>query len=308
MHPRNIHRNGYDFSAMSATYPKLKPFLIKNPIGNISINFSDPAAVKALNAALLAHYYDVKNWNIPAGHLCPPVPGRADYIHYIADLLAEDTTNLKDFNSVSADSSIVGLDIGAGANLIYPILASQIYNWRIIGSELNKDSIDSANKILLQNAPLSNFISLRQQPDSKCIFSNIIRPEDRFDFTMCNPPFHASKKLAEQGSQRKNQNLARNKLKRHQQKHAPFSNDRKLNFAGKSNELWCKGGEIAFIKQMAMESQNFADQVKWFTSLLSKKDNIKPIYRLLRDLNVKQIKTVQMGQGNKKSRFIAWQF
>ena len=44
--------------------------------------------MKALNKALLAHFYAVKHWDIPDGFLCPPVPGRADYVHHLADLLA----------------------------------------------------------------------------------------------------------------------------------------------------------------------------------------------------------------------------
>ena len=41
-----------------------------------------------LNRAILMHHYGVKSWDIPAGYLCPPIPGRADYIHSVADLLA----------------------------------------------------------------------------------------------------------------------------------------------------------------------------------------------------------------------------
>lgn len=39
-----------------------------------------------------------------------------------------------------------------------------------------------------------------------------------------------------------------------------------LNFGGQQQELWCEGGEVAFITQMIAESQQFGRQVKWFTS------------------------------------------
>lgn len=308
MHPRNLHKNGYDFAVLSSTYPKLRPFLLKNPAGDTSINFSDPMAVKTLNAALLAHYYGVKKWDIPDDHLCPPVPGRADYIHYIADLISGIEVNSIGTHEVSFNSSLVGLDIGVGANLIYPILGSQIYKWHFVGSEVNKNSFNSANKIIQQNQQLSKLISLRRQTDANSIFAGIIGPEDKFDFSMCNPPFHTSQKLAEQGSQRKNRNLARNKLKRHHVKESEFSDSNKLNFAGKSNELWCDGGEVAFIKRMAIDSQNYATQVNWFTSLVSKKVNLNAIYRTLEQIKVEEVKTVNMGQGNKISRFVAWRF
>ena len=308
MHPRNLHRNGYDFDVLSSTLAKLKSFLITTPVGNVSINFSDSNAVRTLNAALLAHYYGVKNWDIPADYLCPPVPGRADYIHHIADLLAEGTVRQTNDDKIPTGDSVVGLDIGVGANLIYPILGSQIYGWRFVGSELNTDSLHSANSIIQHNGQLSQLISLRQQADPNAIFAGIIGPQDQFDFTLCNPPFHASQTLAEQGSQRKNRNLSRNKQKRHKQQADKISDIKNLNFAGKSNELWCNGGEIAFIKRMIIESRDYANQVKWFTSLVSKKDNIKSIYRILQETKIEEIKTVNMGQGNKISRFIAWRF
>ena len=69
------------------TYPALKSFLVRAKSGNTSIDFTSPKAVKVLNAALLHHYYRLEYWDIPDGYLCPPVPGRADYIHGIADLL-----------------------------------------------------------------------------------------------------------------------------------------------------------------------------------------------------------------------------
>ena len=58
-----------------------------NPFNDLSIDFFNPKAVKMLNKALLKQYYNIDNWNIPADNLCPPIPGRADYIHHIADLL-----------------------------------------------------------------------------------------------------------------------------------------------------------------------------------------------------------------------------
>jgi 23S rRNA (adenine1618-N6)-methyltransferase len=42
---------------------------------------------------LLISYYDIQKWDIPH-YLCPPIPGRADYIHYIADLLAESNNGI----------------------------------------------------------------------------------------------------------------------------------------------------------------------------------------------------------------------
>lgn len=89
LHPRNRHQNRYDFTALQQANPELTAFVRRSPAGEPTIDFADPLAVKALNRALLAHHYQVKNWDIPDGFLCPPVPGRADYIHHLADLLAQ---------------------------------------------------------------------------------------------------------------------------------------------------------------------------------------------------------------------------
>src|SRR2546426_285023 len=90
LHPRNPHRARYDFAELCRSSPALAPFVGHNNYGGESIDFANPAAVKALNQALLKKFYGVAQWDIPAGYLCPPIPGRADYLHHVADLLAAD--------------------------------------------------------------------------------------------------------------------------------------------------------------------------------------------------------------------------
>ncbi|MFP1558514.1 RlmF-related methyltransferase [Escherichia coli] len=94
LHPRNRHHSRdhlakrFVRSILNSRY-----FLTLTPAGEQSVDFANPLAVKALNKALLAHFYAVANWDIPDGFLCPPVPGRADYIHHLADLLAVSKRN-----------------------------------------------------------------------------------------------------------------------------------------------------------------------------------------------------------------------
>jgi 23S rRNA (adenine1618-N6)-methyltransferase len=56
--------------------------------------------------------------------------------------------------------------------------------------------------IIEQNPQLVDAISLQQQTESRFIFKNIIL-EDRFTFTICNPPFHKSLGEATKGTIRK---------------------------------------------------------------------------------------------------------
>ena len=61
------------------------------------------------------------------------------------------------------------------------------------GSEINLDSIKWAeDRIIKSNPLLINKINIRHQTNSNCILENVILPTDRFDFTMCNPPFFSS--------------------------------------------------------------------------------------------------------------------
>ncbi|WP_338220219.1 23S rRNA (adenine(1618)-N(6))-methyltransferase RlmF [Algoriphagus sp. oki45] len=292
LHPRNLHQGRYDLEALSATLPELKAFLFTNDYGNLTLDFANPKAVKSLNRALLKHFYQVGFWDIPDGFLCPPIPGRADYIHHLADLLAQN----------NAEKSPKGtkfkvLDIGTGANLIYPILGNAIYDWSFVGSELNPKAVESAKQILAKNPQLQGKIELRLQPDPSKIFSTIIQPGEFFDLTLCNPPFHESAKAAQEGSQRKVRNLTGKPVAKAE-----------LNFGGQASELWTEGGELAFVLKMIQESVQFKNQVCWFTTLVSKSENLKPIQNQLEKVRVAEQKIIEMAQGNKKSRFVAWTF
>jgi len=291
LHPRNVHQGTYDFDALCKSLPALSEFVFTNPYGNLSIDFSNAKGVLALNQALLKQFYDVDFWHLPEGYLCPPIPGRADYIHGLADLLAQG-------GELQTGKQVKVLDIGMGANCIYPIIGSQSYGWSFVGADIDPVAVKMAGLIVKSNKNLNPYIKLRLQKDNKSIFKGVINSNDNFALTMCNPPFHASMEKAQAGSARKVTNLNKGK--------APEKVT--LNFAGQENELCCAGGEIAFLKQMATESVDFASQVTWFSSLVSKSENVSPIKKLLVQLGAKQVEVVKMAQGQKISRFIAWQF
>lgn len=302
MHPRNIHKDGYPIELLCRSYPLLKSFVINAKSGKKSIDFSNPQAVVALNSALLKHYYNVDFWQLPKDYLCPPVPGRADYIHGIADLLSSST-----FEN-NQQEKVKGLDIGVGANAIYPIIGTSVYKWQFVGSDIDDGALQNARDIAKNNTELASHFSLRKQSDVKAIFSGVIKPDDFFTFTMCNPPFHKSAKEALAGTQRKTGNLAKNKQKRGSKPARLPKDSANLNFAGTSNELWCEGGELAFIQKMIKESTLFKNNVGWFTCLVSKSAHLKPLETSIRYYNATKFKVVEMGQGNKISRFIAWSF
>lgn len=292
LHPRNKHNKLYDFDRLKAAVPELVPYIIKNPSGVDTIDFSKPEAVVLLNKALLMTDYKLTYWELPQDNLCPPIPGRADYIHYIADLLATYNAGV-----VPTGNSIKILDLGVGANAIYPIIGVAEYGWRFVASDINKESLASAENIVSNNPHLKTMVSLRLQPSSRNILENIIGEQEQFTAVICNPPFFKSQEDAAKQSARKVKNLGKKSVV------APIPN-----FGGQSNELWCEGGELTFITNYIYESRRFGAQVKWFTTLVSDQNHLKSIQRLLHKVGATEMQIIEMEQGNKISRIVAWKF
>lgn len=303
LHARNKHQGRYDFDQLLETLPALSSFVRVNEFNDKSIDFSNPEAVKTLNQALLANFYGISNWSIPKGYLCPPIPGRADYIHYIADLLADSHSAT---NALGRKVRV--LDIGAGANVIYPLIGFREYGWRFVGADIDKVAINNAQYILNNNMGCADAITLRLQNNQDNIFKNVIQVDDKFDLTMCNPPFHASLKDALAGTQRKWQNLAISQTKNTGKQILATNVKNNLNFGGQAAELYCTGGEEAFITRMITESVGFKTQCLWFTTLISKATTLPTVYRTLKKVNALQVKTIEMKHGQKKSRIVAWSF
>lgn len=292
LHPRNKHNKSYDFNKLIKFVPELSSFIIKNPSGIDTIDFSLPQAVVLLNKAILMSEYRITFWEMPKTNLCPPIPGRADYIHYVADLLAE-TNN----NQIPTGKRIEILDLGIGANTIYPIIGVAEYGWEFVGSEIDNDSIKTAKNIIDNNLHLKNNITLRKQENKRNILKNIIQEKEYFDVVICNPPFFKSKEEVLSKTTQKLKNLGK------ETKGKPVQN-----FSGQNNELWCEGGEKAFITNYIYESMHFKSQAIWFTTLVSNKENLKHLQNLLKKAETKEVRIINMEQGNKISRILAWKY
>jgi 23S rRNA (adenine1618-N6)-methyltransferase len=279
LHPRNKFNKGYNFDELIKINPKLETYVAKNQFDVITIDFSIPEAVKELNKALLFSYDKISVWDFSDKNLCPPIPGRLDYIHYLADL-------------ISTDSTIKILDIGTGATCIYPILGVAEYDWDFVASDIDLDSLDTAQDIIEDNN-LGSKIELRQQIDENNILKGILKDEDSFSAVMCNPPFFKSGEEAQGANKRKNRNLGNNPVR---------------NFSGNNNELWYVGGEKAFLHNYLYESSLFKEKSKWFTSLVSKKENIVSLQKSSTKLGAIEFKVIPMHQGNKVTRIVCWRF
>ena len=293
LHPRNRYRERYDFEQLVALLPALAPHVRRNRFGNPAIDFADPLAVKTLNQALLRQSYGLECWDLPPGALCPPIPGRVDYLHHLADRLAADNGGV-----IPRGKAVRGLDIGTGASCIYPLLGCCEYGWRFVGSDIEPASLEAARLIVAANPSLRGRVECRLQRVSEDVFRGLIKPLDRFDFSLCNPPFHASAEAAAAGSRRKVRNLG--------QRRAPAGSPPVLNFGGQAHELWCEGGELGFVRRMITQSAEFGRQCLWFSTLVSKQDNLAPIDRALQGIGAAETHTLTMAQGQKVTRLVCW--
>jgi 23S rRNA (adenine1618-N6)-methyltransferase len=291
VHPRSRHQDRYDFPALLRACPALGAFVGPSPAGDLTIDFADPAAVLALNRALLLHHYGIRAWEIPPGYLCPPIPGRVDYVHHVADLLATDS------GKIPRGPGVAIIEIGVGANCIYPLLGRAEYGWRFVGTETDPVALQSAQANVAANPALAMAIECRHQPTPTAIFQGVVHPGENFAASMCNPPFHVSAAAAAAGTERKVRNLAGSTAGR------PV-----LNFGGRSHELWCPGGETAFIRRMITESAHRPSLCRWFTTLVSKRESLPLIHSALRAAKATAVRTIDMSQGQKRSRIVAWTF
>ena len=290
LHPRSFHQGRYNLAELVGDLPELAVHVFKNKHDLITVDFSDPQAVFYLNKALLVHHYKIQFWEIPSGYLCPPVPGRADYLHNIADLIAPENGD-----KVPTGPKVKGLDIGTGASAIYPLLGNRLFEWSFVATETDEVAFKSAEQNIKNNQEVIKNVTVVQQNNPTKMFDGVIKFDDRFDFTMSNPPFHASPDEAVQATQRKIRNLGTKK-----------SGKATRNFGGRAHELWTEGGEVKFIQSMILESRNYANNCKWFTTLVSKKANLPIFEKVLAQVSVKKQRVIEMGQGQKQSRILCW--
>jgi len=290
MHAENPYCDRYELKRLASHHPQLLDHIVLNPSGEETIDFSNSTAVYELNKAMLLMDFKVDNYELPMGYLIPPIPGRLDYLLHLQAFFSNQ------FN-IDKNTKLRGLDIGAGANGIFCILGSQHFNWTMVGSECDAKAVEIAKTNIQYTSTLKENIEIRHQENKSFLFKNTIHSNEQFDFTVCNPPFHTSKKEALKSALRKLDNLG----------HREHNQNVALNFEGQANELWCNGGEALFIKRLIKESVGYKNQVKVFSTLVSKSASLTPIKKQLTKAKA-NFEVLSMSLGNKKSRIVLWWF
>ncbi|KAL8113925.1 uncharacterized protein LOC141668408 isoform X1 [Apium graveolens] len=298
IHPRNKYSdNPPDFKLLASLYPSFNSYVFYSRDGRPRIDWTDFNATRELTRLLLLHDHGI-NWWIPDGQLCPTVPNRSNYIHWIEDLLSSDI-----ITNTRANADVVkGFDIGTGANCIYPLLGASLLGWSFVGSDVTDVALEWAQTNVQNNPHVSKLIEIRKvesnteiqnDPDEfhsggiesyhkLPVLLGVVKDGEIFDFCMCNPPFFET--LEEGGL------------------------NPKTSCGGTPAEMVCPGGEQAFISRIIKDSVQLNKSFRWYTSMVGRKTNLKTLTSKLREVGVTIVKTTEFVQGQTCRWGLAWSF
>jgi 23S rRNA (adenine1618-N6)-methyltransferase len=274
---KNIFYNEFkpDFLILIKEFPELKKYIIKydEKIEEFSFDWSNNDLSLLMTKSILNYYFNIKYYDIPKGFLIPPVPSRLNYLNLINELI-------KDIEK----ENIIGVDIGTGANIIYPILGNSVCDWKFICSEINNESYNNA-KLILQKNNLEENINLIKQENKNNIFVSIINQENKYTFSMCNPPYYDYE-----------QEIKIEDKKR----------DTEYNF----DEVYYEKGELGFFERYFEESICYKKNIFLFTILIGKKSNSEIIYDKINSYNniIKLCDIKKIMTGNNVRYIIYWSF
>ena len=300
MHPRNVFANGNPcFKKLAALYPALAEHVVVTTDGHktqkYSIDFTNWDSTVELNRALLTEFYGIKHWHLPKPHLCPPIANRANYIHWLEDLLflsrPSHVLNLK-------GPEVKGLDVGVGASVVYPIIGAAVNGWRFVGVDITDAAVASAAANVSGNEKIKNLVEIRdarsfrgmapfapieKNNKTASVLLPAIKPDETFAFSMCNPPFFESLSEAYQNPG--------------------------TDFGGTCAEVSCPGGEENFVTTMFNDSVALGDTIHWFTTMCGKKDTTKMLKKLLHgEKKVTAVRSETFYQGKTTRWGVAWSF
>ena len=336
MHPRSAFREGNpDFGALAERHPSLRPHLVRRGASRDgakprwTLDFASWDATVALNAALLADAYDVRGWSIPRGYLCPAVANRANYVHWIEDLLEQSRPAA--LGSATRGPAIRGLDVGVGANCVYPLIGAARNGWSFVGTDVTDAALEAARRNADANPRLAPLIEIRdarirgesganlpraEEGDPAPIFARVRADEDR---DAERDRLDAARDAAASSSS------STTKTKKNETRgfaftmcNPPFFEseaDAKGNagtdFGGVASEMACAGGELAFVSRILAESSASADARRfahWYTTMCGKKETVKRLRAMLRTRGAKAVRETTFYQGKTRRWGVAWSF
>jgi len=314
MHPKNIYSvQQPDFGKLAELYPSLRQYLVKQCRSGSKetqdeemkciIDFANPNACRELVKAQLHHDFKI-SWDLPSQYLIPPLANRLNYLCWLHDLFQLWTPERDDFDWGRENDCVKVLDIGCGANLIYPLLGSSYFRWCFVAADVSSDALQHAIRNREANPKIAPLIVLRRVKCQTCqetkqvasdrherafsgcgtgILSRAINNTDGvFHASMCNPPFFSSKEEA--------------------------GRNPGTDYGGTSVEMVYPGGEESFVRNMIQDSRSIRHRIVWFTTMVGKKSTLKMARKMIHDFGQTVVRTTEFIQGKTSRWAIAWSF
>ena len=259
--------------------------------GNGCLDFSSASAVRSLSRALLMQCFGLTDWTLSDGALVPPIAARAAYLRRMGLIVG---------GGVPPPHPLSLLDVGTGANLIFPLLAaSPVFGWSATGLDVTPAALSGAAANLALNPSLASRIRLvAGSPTGRPpILAPALGGEggtdaaSHFDFSVCNPPFFESD--AARATTAKDPGAA------HGGGHAGTA----------AETVWQGGGEAGFVCAFASESAAFPHAVTWFSSLLGRKASLTAVRGVLGGLRPQpEVRTFTLAEGGGRTTrwVVAW--
>ncbi|CAB5210346.1 unnamed protein product [Rhizophagus irregularis] len=287
MHPRNKYKdNPPDFSVLAFKYPSFYPFVNYSKEGKPYIDYKNPEAARELTYCLLREDFNLF-LDIPLDTLCPPIPSRLNYIHWIEDLISSTESHEE-----LGKNTVHGIDIGTGASCIYPLLGCTLNkNWVFLATDIDKKAVKYAKDNVHRNN-LDDKITVRRNKTDKKILLNENMIKDttiKFSFCMCNPPFYENQEQYEKGVESK------------------ITSSHSV-CTGSSNEMFTPGGEFQFIKDILEESLILRTKIRWYTSKIGRLETVNKIVCELKKSGIDNYVVTEFCQGLTRRWGIGWSF
>lgn len=331
IHPRNKYSDKPpDFAQLASLYPSFKPFVFYSRDGRPRIDWTDFNATRELTRILLLHDHGV-SWWIPDGQLCPTVPNRSNYIHWIEDLLSSEIIPTRK----SISEKVRGFDIGTGANCIYPLLGASLLAWSFVGSDVTDVALEWAERNVKNNPHIADLIEIRKVGNFIGSFSmrelhdgNLINVESETDADVVVSAIEEAEPLVPSSFDMRagadNSYFGPPILLgvvRDDEKfdfcmcNPPFFEtmveaglNPKTSCGGTPAEMVCPGGERAFITRIIEDSFTLKESFRWYTSMVGRKSNLKFLMSKLREVGATIVKTTEFVQGQTCRWGLAWSF
>lgn len=279
MHERNIYRNQPDFTQIALDFPEFRKYAIPDAkCQKVRVDFTNAEALRTLTKILLKKDFNL-DIVIPEGFLIPTVPQRLNYILWLEDLIS-------DIDPAKRKECICGIDIGTGACAIFSILGAQKNGWNFVASESSDDAILWAKKNVEKNN-LCNKITVTKVNQGSSLGEILSLNQECYDFCMCNPPFFENIEDIRKKHRHSNETIAD---------------------VAQKDEIFVKGGEYEFVKNILQDSLIYKDRICLFTSMFGKKKSFLQILKDIKEIKDVKFSTTEFCQGNTIRWGIVWTY